>query len=175
MSRARLFHRHVFGLLSFARYWLPVLLWMSLLFTASTDLGASGGTSRIIGPLLRWLFPQLSEPTVDWVVLLVRKTAHLTEYAILALLLWRALRKPSKQDPRPWDWRLAAWAVLLAGLYAASDEFHQSFVPSRMGSLFDVLLDTSGAAFGLLALWLWRRCRRPTTLRQPLPFTRPHS
>ena len=61
----------------------------------------------------------------------IRKCAHLTEYAMLALLLWRAVRKPVKNDPRPWIWREARLALLLVVLYAASDEFHQLFVPSR--------------------------------------------
>ena len=133
---------------------------MSVLFTASTDLGASGGTSRFLGPLLRWLFPGLSAESVDLGVTIVRKAAHVTEYAILSALVWRALRKPLKVDPRPWSWRLAGAALLVAGLYAASDEFHQSLVPSRMGSAVDVALDTSGAALGLLVVrgfFHWRR------------------
>lgn len=134
---------------------------MSLQFTASTDLGASRGTSRLIGPLVRWLWPDVSDEHLDLIVFLVRKAAHVTEYAVLALLLWRALRKPVKGETRPWDWRLSGWVVLAAGFYACTDEFHQSFVPSRMGSIWDVLLDTSGAIAGMMALrlWYWRRSR----------------
>ena len=160
MGRFGLFHPGVSRAKSFFRYWLPVGLWMALQFTASTDLGSSRGTSRLIGPVVRWLCPSLSEEQVDLAIFLVRKTAHLTEYAILGILIWRALRKPVKGETRPWDWRLTGWAVLWAGLYAGSDEFHQSFVPSRMGSIWDVLLDTSGAIAGMAALWLWYGCRR---------------
>ena len=84
----------------------------------------------------------------------------LTEYAILALLVWRALRKPMKREPRPWKGSEARLALVFAALYASTDEFHQTFVPSRQGSVWDVLLDTSGAAFGLLLLWLLGRWRR---------------
>jgi len=146
----------------FIKYWLPVLIWMALIFSGSTDLMSSQRTSRIIGPVVRWLFPQLPEERVDQVVFVVRKMGHLTEYAVLALLLWRALRRPVKRDPRPWSWHEPAWALALAALYALSDEFHQSRVGSRFGSPLDVLLDTAGAAGGLMLVWLARFWRKRT-------------
>lgn len=91
------------------------------------------------------------------IVLLVRKCAHLTEYAVFALLLWRALRKPVKNDPRPWIWREARLALLMVALYAASDEFHQNFVSTRTGLVSDVFVDTAGGAAGLFALWAFGR------------------
>ena len=91
---------------------------------------------------------------------LVRKCAHLTEFAVLALLFWRAFRKPVRNAPRPWLWAEARLALLCTMLYAAGDEFHQLFVASREGKVSDVLLDTSGAALGLLALWIVRRWRK---------------
>lgn len=144
----------------FIKYWLPVLIWMVLIFSGSTDLMSSQRTSRIIGPLVRWVFPSLPEETVGQVVFVVRKTAHVTEYALLAMLLWRALRRPARSDPRPWSWREPAWALALAVLYAVSDELHQSFVASRFGSALDVCLDGAGAAGGLLVVWVashWRK------------------
>ena len=102
---------------------------------------------------MRWLFPHMSDHDVDVVVLCVRKCAHLTEYAVLAWLFWRAMRKPMKSDPRPWSWIEAKNAVLLVALYAATDEFHQLFVPSRDAAIHDVALDTVGALVGMLSLW----------------------
>lgn len=84
---------------------------------------------------------------------LCRKSAHLTEYAMLALLLWRAVRKPIRNDPRPWRWREAAIAVIIVFAYASTDEFHQIFVPSRTPMVSDVFIDTSGAVIGMLVLW----------------------
>jgi VanZ family protein len=143
----------VLRLRSFIRYWLPVLVWMGLIFSASGDQASFSHSSRIIGPIVRWLFPQLSDEAVHAIVVLARKCAHLTEYAVLAVLLWRALRKPPKGDPRPWAWSDAGLALALTALYAAADEFHQLFVPSRQGSVWDVLLDTLGATVGMLCLW----------------------
>jgi len=155
-----LFHPAVSGKGSFCIFWLPVVLWMGLIFGGSTDVLSSQRTSRIIGPLLRWLNPNVSDETIRAVQAVVRKGSHITEYSVLALLLWRARRKPMKNDPRPWSWREAAWAIFLAGAYAATDEFHQLFVPSRGASVWDVFLDTFGAAVGLLGLWKFGRWRK---------------
>ena len=141
----------------FLKYWLPVLLWMALIFTASSDTKSFARSSRILAPLLHWLFPQMPEETMSFIVLLARKGAHLTEYAVLALLLWRAVRKPAKKDPRPWNWPEARLVLLTVALYAASDEFHQQFVPSRDSAVHDVFIDTAGGAASLLALWAFGR------------------
>jgi len=135
------------------RYWLPVLAWMLLIFSASTDLLSSQRTSRFIGPFLRWLIPDITDTAVRQVQFVVRKAGHTFEYAVLAVLVWRALRKPQKNDPRPWSWRVAATAVLFCFLYAMTDEFHQTFVQSRFASVWDVLIDTFGGALGMGTLW----------------------
>src|SRR5216117_3059911 len=122
---APLFHPAVSGKGLFFKYWLPVVLWMGLIFGGSTDLLSSHRTSRILVPLLRWLNPNISDETIRAVQTIVRKGGHVAEYSVLAVLLWRARRKPFKNDPRPWSWREAARAVLYSGLYAATDEFHQ--------------------------------------------------
>lgn len=147
-------------LVGFAKYWLPVLAFMAVIFSASADRKSAHRSSRLIEPLLRWLFPDLTNDTVWLVVLVVRKCAHVTEYAILALLLWRALRASTLPKSRAWSWRLARNAWWLAVLYAASDELHQWFVPDRQPSGWDVMIDGLGAAAGLLALWAlghWRQ------------------
>ena len=154
------FSSGVLQLRVFCKYWLPVAAWMALIFTASGDSHSYEHSSRILAPLLYWLFPHISADTVGLVVLIARKCAHLAEYAVLALLLWRALRKPVKNVSRPWNGREAGLAVLLVALYAASDEFHQIFVPTRTAHVTDVFIDTVGGAAGLLALWLIGRWRK---------------
>ena len=148
------------GLGLFLFYWLPVFVWMVLIFSASGDAASFQHSSRIIGPLLHWLLPNLSPATVNLIVTAVRKCAHLTEYAVLALLFWRARRKPGFRDRRPWDWSLAGEALWVTMFYAATDEFHQTFVPSREGCVRDVLIDSCGAVGGLCALWLLFRLRK---------------
>jgi VanZ family protein len=133
---------------------------MAIIFSASSDRKSFSHSSRIIAPILHRLFPHMSEPSVYTIVLAVRKAAHVTEYAILALLVWRALRKPVAAYPRPWRWPDAGTALLFVALYATSDEIHQAFVPTRQASIWDALLDTLGGAFGLLFLWIFGRWRK---------------
>lgn len=127
---------------------------MSLIFTASGDPKSFQHSSRLLAPILHWLFPRWPDENVNLIFIAARKCAHLTEFAVLALLLWRALRQPVKNDPRPWRWPEARLVLLGVMLYAASDEFHQSFVPTRDARILDVLIDTSGGALGLLLLWV---------------------
>ena len=145
---------------SFIKYWVPVLVWLAPIFAASSDSGSFGHSSRLIAPLVRWLFPHVTEETVHAVVVFVRKCAHVTEFGILALLLWRALRKPDRNNRRPWYWSHALLTVALVMLYAASDEFHQRFVPSRDASVMDVMIDTGGAVLALFLVWCIGRWRR---------------
>ena len=138
-------------------YWLPPALWMVLIFSASADTRSYQHSSALFEPLLHWLFPSLSPAHIEQIHHLFRKAGHLTEYALLALLLWRALHQPQKKNLRPWRWDEAGLALALVFLYAASDEFHQIFVPSRTAQISDVFIDTAGGAIGLLALWLVRK------------------
>ena len=103
--------------------WLPVVVWAAVIFTLSS-------------------IPSLSTGLGTWDTIL-RKGAHLTEYAVLGALLYRALGR-----------ELLALAVGLA--YAASDELHQHFVHGRHASPLDVAIDAVGVAAGML---VWLRLR----------------
>src|SRR5438045_5204621 len=76
----------------FVRYWMPAIIWMALIFVGSTDVLSAQHTSRFLVPFLRWLDPQISLAALAQIQFAIRKLGHLTEYAILAMLLWRALR-----------------------------------------------------------------------------------
>jgi VanZ family protein len=104
-------------------HWFPVVLWAGVIFALSSipSLGTGLGTWDLI----------------------LRKGAHMTEYAVLAVLLVRSL---GREAP----------ALALGVLYAASDELHQAFVRGRHGSPIDAAVDTVGLLIGLLA---WRRAR----------------
>jgi VanZ family protein len=133
----------------------PLVLWMCLIFFASTGELSASNTSLIVRPLLLWLFPDISEARIDLAHFLVRKAAHFTEYAILALLAARAL-SGSFHDALRRRWFYVS--LLLIIIYALTDEFHQSFVPSRTASIYDSLVDIAG---GLTALvWFARRRRK---------------
>ena len=140
-------------------HWLPALLWAGFIFIGSTDLLSGSRTSRYLGPVLHWLLPQLSPAALKSVQLGIRKTGHVTEYSLLTGLLWRALNGTSLGRTRPWpQWR--AWFTgLLAVSYAASDEWHQSFVASREGSVRDVAIDAFGVTVALGIIWSVGRLR----------------
>jgi VanZ family protein len=146
----------------FLKYWVPALLWMLLIFSASSDAGSFQRSSRFLAPLIRWFFPEMPEDDLFALVTFARKCAHAVEYAILSALLWRALRQPRRSDARDWSRRDAVWAFALASAYAVTDELHQHFVPNRQGSVWDVLLDSFGAALGIAVVWMlfrWRNRR----------------
>ena len=132
--------------MKFLKYWLPVCGWLALMFVGSTDLLSAAQTSRLIGPLLRWLNPDISPAAIAQLQFFVRKAAHLIEYGVLAALLWRALRGTAAALKMS---ILAGAALLTCAIFAASDEFHQSFVASRTASASDVLIDICGAMIGL--------------------------
>jgi VanZ family protein len=130
--------------------WLPAIAWACVISVLSTDAFSNEHTSVFIIPVLHWLFPHASAETLELMNTFIRKTAHLTEYFMLSILLMHGLRGKD----RSWKLHWAIWAVAIAAGYAALDEFHQSFVPSRGPSAWDVLLDTTGAAVAQIVLWL---------------------
>ena len=142
----------------FFKYWLPLGIWLALMFIGSTDLFSAEHTSRFIVPMLLWLKPGMSPLTIRAIMYGIRKCAHVSEYAVLALLLWRALRSTRRLRA---NWAsLSGLVVLGCAVFAASDEFHQSFVKSRTPSVRDVFLDISGAILGLLIGMTFAFCHR---------------
>ncbi len=139
---------------NFLFYWLPPLLWMVLVFSASADRDSYRHSSTLFEPLLHWLFPALSQAHVELIHHAFRKGGHLTEFAILALLLWRAIRQPGRKMSQPWNWAEAGLALAIVFLYAGTDELHQVFVATRTAQVSDVMIDTLGGGIGLLLLWL---------------------
>lgn len=139
-----------------SRFWryAPLIAWMVLIFIASTGELSARNTSLIVRPILLWLFPGISEARIDVVHFFVRKAAHFTEYAILALLAARAFTTSSRERLRNMFFYVT---LLLVALYALSDEFHQSFVATRTGSIYDSLIDIAGGLTALIAYVVWRR------------------
>lgn len=140
-------------------HWLPVLVWMGLIFCASADSHSYEHSSRIIIPLLRWLFPHMSSGEMEGIHHFFRKCCHVIEYAIFGFLVFRALHY--SRNPLPaWSWPRVGGALLIVFLYAATDEYHQSFVPTRTARVLDVCIDTAGGALGLGIAWIFHYYRR---------------
>ncbi len=134
---------------TFSRY-LPLVLWLAFISFASSNSFSAGNTSRIIGPLVLWLFPNTSPETLLVIHMITRKVAHFTEYALLGMLAARAFRG----SPRPGlqgRWFVAALGLVV--VYSLLDEYHQAFVPSRTASVYDSLIDTIGGLTALIVIW----------------------
>ncbi len=128
---------------------------MAAIFLFSTSGFGSDETGHIFEPLVRVFFPSISPDGFDSLHLVVRKLAHLTEYAVLAFLWHRALGGAGTK-------RQFVPVFVICALYAASDEWHQSFVANRTASPVDALIDTSGAALALALLGLRTKMRGRT-------------
>lgn len=109
----------------------------------STGWFAADRTAAVFLPMLAALLPGAPAAELRAIHETIRKAAHFTEYMILSVLLYRALR-----GARRWDFRAAGLAFSMAGIYAMSDEFHQWFVPGRTAAATDCLIDMTGAAAG---------------------------
>jgi VanZ family protein len=147
--------------LTLLKKWMPVVLWLGLIFYFSTDQFSSSNMSQVLGPMLERLFPGIPVDRISFVHSLLRKFGHWGEYLVLSLLLLRALRD-SHAD---WKTHHTALSIMFVFFYAASDEFHQSFVPSRTASVNDILIDLFGGICGIF--WMILRAeRKPSAAKQ---------
>jgi VanZ family protein len=118
--------------------WWPAVAWMTVIFLFSHQSRLDTGLAYDV---------------------LLKKSAHVIEYAVLAVLIQRGLTGSWLL----WRPLTAGTAWILATVFAMTDEYHQSFVPGRHASGWDVALDGVGALLGLIVIWaLQRRLRRHT-------------
>jgi VanZ family protein len=140
--------------------WLPAVVWTALVLWFSSGDFREENTGSLLRPLLAWLLPWLTLKQIGAIHGLIRRTAHVTEYAILALLLFRSLVRGTRLGAQG-----SAWLALAISVIAAIvDESHRATLPDRTGSVRDVLLDSFGAAAALVPAWLgWCRVAGDTT------------
>lgn len=137
---------------SLVKRWWPAITWAGVIFFFSTDYFAAPHTARFLTPFLTWLFPAVTPEQTAFVHLVLRKFGHWSEYFIFAVLLMSALKGDLDRWPTR---RRALWTIAVLLAYAASDEFHQSFVASRSATVTDVIIDLSGGLCG--TLWICLR------------------
>lgn len=135
--------------------WIAVVVCISLVLWAGSEAFSVTSTSRFLRPLLIYLFPEWTTRQLWNAEVWIRKTAHAVEYAVLALLAFRALRLSFDTILA----RLAAGALLLVLTVATVDEVRQGFLSMRTGAPSDVVLDCTGAllAVGMAVLYRWRK------------------
>ena len=147
------------------RAWWPALLWSALIFTASTDSLSAEHTGHYFIPWMHWLFPAINADAIDFAHHILRKAAHVVEYFIFFLLVYRGVRGGRRGFH--WPSAIIAWAI--AAVYSLSDEFHQMFVDSRGPSIWDSMLDSVAALVALFAVFLLYRYFRHPAPHEPPP------
>lgn len=135
--------------------WFLVILWMAVIFYMSSQPavesnGMSRGVTKLIIQFVRIVYPLDIEvdATQFWVDRFnhtVRKLGHVTEYLILGIFVANAYKKSGVNGCK-----LMMYSLILCFAYAVSDEFHQYFVPGRGPGWGDVMLDSFGAALGII-------------------------
>jgi VanZ family protein len=125
-----------------------------VIFYLSTSKFAPAFSQRLVAEALTVLHVSFRSRTVHVLDALLRKSAHLIEYGILAVLLYGSLANGSTFG---WRLRRALWCVFIAGAYSLTDEFHQMFVPGRHASLMDCGVDAAGAAIAVAIVYQGQR------------------
>jgi VanZ family protein len=138
----------------------PLFLWIGVIFFLSSGSGSMAATSKIIRPVLEFLFPTTSEESLQLMHFYIRKCAHFTEYAVLALWATRAFRRSSAELLRR---RFYIFAFVVGAVVALLDELNQGFISSRTSSIWDVLLDISGGVSALIVYYLTPSRRKTST------------
>ncbi len=142
--------------------WIAAILWLIVIAIESTTYLSSHNTSRFLYPLLHFLFG-VNHARFEHLHFYLRKGGHVFGYGMLSILLFRAWRETlPAMDGAKWALRWAALAVFGTAVVASLDEWHQSYIPSRTGTPWDVLLDTCAgiaAQILLLAYYAWARRR----------------
>jgi VanZ family protein len=141
--------------------WLPSAVWLAVITVESTNLGSAEHTARILYPIFHFVFDMDPARFAVWHGLL-RKTGHVVGYFTLSVLLFRSWRATFPRISTRWCLQWATVALLNTSLVAMFDEWHQSFLPSRTGTLRDVILDSSAGLLAQIVLFaiLWTQHSR---------------
>ncbi len=137
--------------------WIALILWLIVISIESTSYLSSDQTGHFLYPLLHFLLGIDYASFAPYHAFL-RKSGHVFGYGLLSILLFRAWREtlPTARNAR-WTLRWASIAAIGTAVVASLDEWHQSYLPSRTGTIHDVILDTCAGLTAQLAVFLWLR------------------
>ena len=113
----------------FLYYWLPFLLWLLLIYSFSSH-------------------PTKATSDIYWEDFIIKKLAHIVEYAILTAFLYRALLSSGIRKKEA-----ALTSIFFALVYGMTDEYHQSFIPGREPRIRDIVFDTIGSLLAIFIIW----------------------
>jgi VanZ family protein len=142
------------------KVWTPAAIAVAIICVESTDTFSSQNTSSFLRPILQHLIGPLQDSTWNIFHHYLRKTGHFVGYGLVALTFLRAwlhtLNLHAPSSLLAWRLKSTSLAILSTAIVASCDEYHQTFIPSRTGSPYDVLLDTCGAT--VLCIFVWLIC-----------------
>jgi VanZ family protein len=147
--------------------WIAATLWLGLIVGESTNYGSAENTSRFLYPLLHFLGVSASHFLV-W-HFFIRKTGHFVGYFTLSLLLFRAWRATFPFPGASWTMQWARISFFMTALVASLDEWHQTYLPKRTGTVHDVILDSTAALAAQILLFVILRARKPEPLYSQHP------
>jgi VanZ family protein len=142
------------------KVWIPSAIWLAVIAVESTNIGSAEHTGLILFPLFHRLFDMTPAQFAVWHMFL-RKTGHVVGYFTLSLLLFRSWRATFPRLATRWCIQWATVALLNSSLVATFDEWHQSYLPSRTGTVRDVILDSAAALLAQVTIFAILRIRRP--------------
>ena len=149
--------------------WAPTIIWLGMIAFFSTDTFSARHTASILERIIRFFYREISTWHFHILHVMVRKTAHFTVYGLLSLSAFYSWRATFPRRSR-WVFSWSVLALVLTLVAASLDEFHQSFVPSRGPSVYDVMLDMMGAIFvQILLATLMATKASSTRLTKPIP------
>ena len=141
--------------------WLPVAIGIAVIMVESTEAFGSDNTSHPLRVLFEAIFGRVSPASWEIIHHYIRKSGHFLGYGFIGLAWLRAWWMTL---PKSRFFTGAGLALLGTALIASCDEFHQSFLPNRTASVYDVLIDCSGALVLELLVYLFVRAFRPKRL-----------
>jgi VanZ family protein len=145
--------------------WIAAILWLGLIVGESTNFASAEHTARLLYPLLHFLFGLQPAQFPVW-HFLIRKTGHFVGYFTLSWLLFRAWRDTFPIAGVNWSMQWARIAFFMTALVACLDEWHQTYLPSRTGTLHDVLLDSTAALTAQAVIFMILRRRNSEFMSQ---------
>jgi VanZ family protein len=148
--------------------WIAAILWLGLILAESTNYASAENTSRFLYPFLHFLLGVSRDHFPVW-QFVIRKTGHFVGYFTLSLLLFRSWRATFPFPGVSWTIQWARISFFMTALVASLDEWHQTYIPSRTGTLHDVLFDSTAALVAQVLLFAILRSRRQEAVDSRTP------
>lgn len=133
--------------------WIAAGLWLGLIALESTSYASAANTGRFLYPLFHFVFGVSAADFAGWNGHL-RKIGHFVGYFTLSALMFRAWKNSWPTIGEAWRWQWAAMAFVVTAGVASLDEWHQTFLPSRTGTIHDVILDSTAALTAQVVIYI---------------------